>query len=742
ENVRQQQRLAQARRLASDLQARRSARVYSPPEDVLQAIEVSNILGDFGLDLEAHAVLAGAIEALPRRVSSFRAAAPIRASAMAGDRLLTVSDGSRRVEMWDLRSGRLVKPLPHAGTVSDLAVSRDGAFAVTRTRERVAHLWELATAAERGTYRCSDGKGTSRGLVAVSREGRYIALLCGNGDAVQLFERGRDSALATVQEEHGTIREMQFSKDLRHLAVIWSEDFDSAALYDIGQQMAPLPMERECFAGNQKIRFGAEAGMVVSSRVDGEDSTVFGNNSVRICRLQKSGSPVRLPHSFPTNEEFTSDGKYLATGEPSTVRIWTTGRGEQTTAIRGPAAQPALSFSPDDRYLAIRWSGELWIVESPSGRMAAAIPVSRDWSLLGWSAEGHMAVLAHRPSGRIEVWEIQPIQKAKGIVLAGRPIETGFSSSGQELLTVDRYETPEGLEYSAVQVWSMETGKALFKEEKMGDPVSGGGLSVDGTKVAVFTPHYGEEVDGSLVEVFDVGSRRLGERIEAQVRLRAVAHRPLRGWIGLEAGSHRTRVVAIAAGGTKVLWQGPEDARFVSGGRFVAAVGESGRGRIFDVDRGREIRVSPRLKLYSAMDLLLTNGGRLLAAIPEGDLTRIADLETGATQSTLPVPAQVVRWSPGGKFLLTAADGVARVWELPGGVERAQTNYMGEIGTAAFSSDTLRVALGVNRGVSVWAWRTDEVRKRTCAILGVNRQSPGWSTSLPVAEYRRICGRS
>src|SRR5262249_23471644 len=141
------------------------------------------------------------------------------------------------------------------------------------------------------------------------------------------------------------VQEMQFSKDLRYLAIVWGGEFDQVGLYDLSKKMASQPLNKECFSLNKNIHLGAEALMAVSSRV-GEDAAIFGTNSVKLCKLKEANQPpVPLPHTFETKEQFTPNGEYLATSEPSVVRIWATGRGDRTAAVPGPGRErPSLWF--------------------------------------------------------------------------------------------------------------------------------------------------------------------------------------------------------------------------------------------------------------------------------------------------------------------------------------------------------------------------------------------------------------
>ncbi len=739
--VEQEKRLAEARRMVSDLQARRSARSYSPPEDILQAVKVSDSLAGLGLGLEANAPLTEAIEALPRRMRSFQVAAPVHKSAWAGDRLLIVNGNRRIVEVWNPRLGRQVDSLPHAEAVSNMAASADGKFAATWTNGSVTTLWELAPKAkQQGIY--SFAKCCSAGTLAVSREGRYIAVSCGG--SVKIFEKGgspngeESEEIEPPNDLAQRVKEMQFSKDLRYLAVLWGGESDQVGFYDLKQKLAAQPLNKACFELNKNIRLGAEALMTVSSRV-GEDGPIFRTNFVKICKLGKLKEqgqlPVRLLHTFETEEQFTPDGEYLATSEPSVVRIWATGTGELMAVVRGPERQrPSLWFSPDNRFLAIRWHSELWVVASPSNRLVAVIPLAKDWEMLGWSTDG-VVVVAQQQSRKFETWEIQPIQRSTRVDQWGFPTQIDFSSSGKEMLTVDKFPTPEGDEAWSIEVWSTETGGSLLRIRENFAHLGGGALRPDGNQLAVFPDYEGEEMG---IGIHDMANNRF-RKIPADDSLFALSHRPRQGWIGLEDQQGETNLIILATGVRRLLWRGPPNAWFLAGGRLIAGIDAAGHSRVFDVDRGREIACSVRVKLHPQMDILPTSDGRFLAVLSEGAATKVMDLVTGIVQTTLPVASVASRWSRDGSFLFTASEGTARVWDIPKGIEHARRRYTGDIKAVTFSPDSQRIALGEGAEVRLWAWRLEEIRQKTCEILADNRLSPNWRSSFSKNVDISVC---
>ncbi len=161
----------------------------------------------------------------------------------------------------------------------------------------------------------------------------------------------------------------------------------------------------------------------------------------------------------------------------------------------------------------------------------------------------------------------------------------------------------------------------------------------------------------------------------------------------------------------------PDAAAFSPDGRFVAVQLLNGTVRAWEW-RTEQLRIeghaakagwglrnfdfSPDSHAFYFGD---TNGGTSLAVLNTGQVRQI--FKSG--------PTTLVRVSPSGKFLLTARANDAQVWALDPPRRLAETSFTlfphsGLLG-AAWHPDEEVLALGVEGGLHLWHWRSDEMKR-------------------------------
>ena len=277
----------------------------------------------------------GSVRLLDVRTGALRTAAgrhegPVAAMGFSprGDRLVTAGADERLI-VWDARRATAVETLAAGGIglVQDLQVSADGATAYSAGRDGTVIAWDL-TGLRRWERRFPVRSGPSpwRGLLAATADGSQFAVVVVGG--VDLFD-GR------------TLRRVTRFRPARGRAV-------GAALAPDGATLAMT----------------TDAGML----------------ELWDTRARRRLVAPQIAHAHePDAVTFSGDGRWLATGDGSIVRLWDVHR--RTSA--GSFVQSGghhLSLSPDGTMLAVtalndRFAGGLEIRSVPALEVIQRVPV-------------------------------------------------------------------------------------------------------------------------------------------------------------------------------------------------------------------------------------------------------------------------------------------------------------------------------------------------------------------------------
>ncbi len=137
-----------------------------------------------------------------------------------GRRLVTSRTQNRvgTVTVWEVSSGRMVSSFQQQDQASQIQVSPDGRYLLSRDVASFAHVHDVATGRELPFL-----KQPVAGPVVFSRDGRYLATgrqdHVARGWELTVREAGPWTAIATFTQEAG-IRSLAFSPDSRHVAAV------------------------------------------------------------------------------------------------------------------------------------------------------------------------------------------------------------------------------------------------------------------------------------------------------------------------------------------------------------------------------------------------------------------------------------------------------------------------------------------------------------------------------------------
>lgn len=333
----------------------------------------------------------------------------------AGGRAL-VTGGSGRPRFWDVPTGReFNRRIGHAAPVLAVAFSPDGKTVTSAGRDERLFRWEVGTGRALAEQRMvppdrSGGKELNR--VALSQNLRFAALSghempvsvldCDSGKILRAFEGGSGSGPLALSADGSKVA----ASPKRGGIEVW----EAAAGARLLQAKIPNDAYALAFSPDGK-RVAVGTGLQTSAWLPEGKGTVHVfdlDTGKEFLKIEKRDDDI---HALA----FSPDGQLLATGaEGRTVRLWDIASGKELVELQRkrpseggyPQFVTSLAFSPDGRLLAGGDGSALRIWEVSSGAEVLARLALRGWvTALGFSPEGRM-LAAGIADGTVVLWDL------------------------------------------------------------------------------------------------------------------------------------------------------------------------------------------------------------------------------------------------------------------------------------------------------------------------------------------------
>jgi WD40 repeat protein/serine/threonine protein kinase len=344
---------------------------------------------------------------------------PVTALAFSADggRLASASLG-RTVNLWDTKTGGLLRTFPHSGNVLDVAISSDGRRLASTGEDKTVHLWDTAT-------------------------GREVLGLLGHTDVCACVAFSPDGWRLASASHDGTIR-------------VW----DATPLRgDEGQGVYTFDRH------DHEVRS-------VAVSPDGQRIASAGNGTlVRVWDAATGGVSFDFPdHTAPVFAVvWHPDGRRIATagsaGRQNTVMVWdaSDGRVDFKLAIeRDSSAGPyqAVAFSPDGRDMVTgQLEGAVKVWDAKTGKGGRILGAhAREIRGLVFSRDGRKLASASG-DGTVKLWDATRLSEKQEprITLQARvpgpSVNVAFSP--------DRRRMATGGEENTIKIWDVDTGQEL-----------------------------------------------------------------------------------------------------------------------------------------------------------------------------------------------------------------------------------------------------------------------------------------
>ncbi|MBI5531647.1 MAG: hypothetical protein HY898_02955 [Deltaproteobacteria bacterium] len=501
--------------------------------------------------------------------------------------------------------------------------------------------------------------------IASSPDGRLIAAGTGFGDEIVVWERTTGKVVARARQGAGSV--VFASNDELWFAYArlfrWdlSKKEPEAVGGELGYPIAIAPRNRWIAAsGRPSESFGVEILDASSART--------------VQRIADHGKTVR-------SLSFSRDERWLAMGFEDSAAIVEVASGRsRPVPVPSKGTGVQVAFSPtDDRLLIGRVVADELLVASHDGAIESTMELPNNLDTFIWAPDGSRLAVAFNHG------EICLLAFPGGQVLSRTP-KRGHDAA---IAFVDQGRLIAESGHHAIGFIDASTGDRLAEGEGHDDGVSALSVSPDGLLLATaggfdMTIRLWSTLDGSHVHTFRGHSNGVrvvafspkGDALVSGARdgaLRCFDVRTFRERFVVDRAHDGADVTAVA---------------WMADGSSIATMGQDGRVVLRDPDDGRvarEIRSHAGTSTLESPGLAVSPDGKLIASVGvQGDL-RVYQLSTcrevfsreGATPP-------VVSFAPDAPWLAFRVDSDVVVVELPGGRE---------VGKHTFASPS-RIALG------------------------------------------------
>jgi WD40 repeat protein len=410
-----------------------------------------------------------------------------------------VTAAGAHIAVWDLKTNRIIRQLdnPPPKDVEGLAVSRDGTYVATGSRDQLVRLWNATTGKELHTLKGHEGDVTS---VAFSPDGKTLA--SGSYDkTVRLWDVATGKELRQCKGHEHWVEAVCFSPDGKRLASVGRDWFIRLWDPDTGAEVRSIkghvgPIASIAFSPDGKtlasggldnlirlwdVATGKERPVVqgVLGRIgsvaflpDGKTVVSGSDDSVRVWDASTGREIRRLTGNAPRYSYYVAvspDGRLAASGnfEDHKVRIWEIATGKEVRQLTfGEGFIAGLAFAPDGKVLAsTRYEGTIQLWDVASGkelrRMAAEQKAA---GVVTFAPDGKtLATASSDASGdhTLRFWEAATGKERRRLELQPwSAIDIAFSRDGKILAAVGGLPGVPN-ESSEVRLWDVATGREL-----------------------------------------------------------------------------------------------------------------------------------------------------------------------------------------------------------------------------------------------------------------------------------------
>jgi WD40 repeat protein len=712
--ARAQARMAEARSLASQLDAARALRSELLPYSALLAVEAMRLFPS----IEADQAIRNSLALLPGRPITAQQPSPATALVVqpGGTRIVSAGeDGSIRV--WSLDGRMPAQLLDARGRRSPLVVDPDGKRFATLTADGGPRIWDAETVQPITGPLKPEGHILT---LTFSVDGRLLAassLGGGSPGTLSVWSTADGGLMKLIPLERATeqSRGLAFGRDGKLFAAVYADlrAWDSASWKEFP------PLERP----------KGPVGKLLVSR-DGTLLAAAEPGGPRVWRATDLRPLANL--KFSTQESdlaFSPDGALLAASASGEVRVWKTETWTEIASVRHEGTIRSIAFDPSGTLLATGSDDRTAAVWRVQGGTKRAVMVHGDRVVqVTFSADGRHLVTASADK-TVRVWPARGGSEAAQFDHGAPESTASFAPRGDRLTS---------LSGSSLVTW--RAAGADVETIDYPGPYRSLKLCPSGEIVAAAGV-------GDVVSVFEAGTaRRIAmlehpgqidwEEFDRRVKQRGISYRdPAATATQRNRADHAgsVRVLACSPGGKHLLtaradfslrvwdvearkvvavrpYEFFEPTAVVSrNGRFAALIKDRSVLEVIALPEGR-LALSDHGERLEGAPIVSADSGTLVAVAQVGDRNATTVVRGWRTSDWRALPsitlgsgrAEVVLSADGNLLATGLGSRLVLVFRMETGREVSRFSSDGDVTALAFSADGTRLAVGAGETARVW----------------------------------------
>ena len=546
----------------------------------------------------------------------------------------------RTLKVWDLATGRALRTLEgHSASVEGVAVTADGKRAVSASWDVTLKVWDLDTGR---AMRTLEGHSSSVMAVAVTPDGKR-AVSASHDKTLKVWDLDTGRALRTLKGHSNRVSGVAVTPDgKRAVSASWD---GTLKVWDLETGRALRTLE-----GHSKAVLG------VAVTPDGKRAvSASEDDTLKVWDLATGRAVSTLQGGRVSAVAVTPDGEQaVAASSDKTLTVWHLETGRALGTLEGHSAHVSgVAVTPDGkRAVSASWDKTLKVWNLETGHALRAMEGHSDSVLsVALTPGGKRAVSA---AGDMKVWDLETGRLP-------RTLEGHLAYVLSVAVTPDGRQAVSASWDNTLKVWDLETGRALHT-------LKGHSASVNGVAVTLDDKRAVSASWDKTLKVWDLATGCALRTLEGHsAPVSGVAVTPDGKRAVSASRDHKLKVWDLDTGHVLRTLEGPSDevwcVAVTPDGKRAVSASEDHTLKVWDLDTGRALRMLQGHS-DSVEGVAVTPDGKRAVSASLDKTLKVWDLATGQPIATFICDAPALCCAFADQRRIAAGDRAGRVYFL------------------------------------------------------------------------------